>query len=348
MKKIMFKSALLALAAPLFLASCSSDSNDEPINGGEKFQGIMLSIPNIQTRATDNEMAINKLKVVVYDANNTATPIWSKDLSGSDVSGINTTAYKSIPVALAQGDYKMYLVANIDGYNVDKITGSTTWDSISEDDLKAAKITGLSAINATDLGTNYLPLGCSNAELKVNAADAETLGASGTIRVSSGASTTVYADLTYCVAKVNVTVTNASLPEVTFSSLKLNPYSTTSGLVANNSDLSKGTTDVVLAGTKENYQNGWKWGGTWYVAENLYDNRDAADKTKLNFSFSNSTYDKTRVLGEVTTDGVTTTTGVKRGYEYNVNGTISGKDLTIQVAVKEWKYFKSVQDLVED
>ena len=344
MKKIMFKSALLALAAPLFLASCSSDSNDEPINGGEKFQGIMLSIPNIQTRATDDEMTINKLKVVVYDADNTTTPIWSKDLSGADVSGINTAAYKSIPVALAQGTYKMYLVANIDGYSVDKISGSTNWNTISEDDLKAAKITGLSAINATELGTKYLPLGCSNAELKVNAADATPLGASGRITVSSGASTTVYADLTYCVAKVNVTVTNESLPEVTLTSLNMNPYSTTSGLVANSDDLSKGTTDVALVGSKTDLTRGWRWGGTWYVAENLYDNRDDADKTKLNFSFSNSTYDKTRVLGEITTE----TTGVKRGYEYDVNGTISGKDLTIKVAVKEWKYFKSVQDLVED
>lgn len=355
----MFKSALLALAAPLFLASCSSNSNDEPVNGGEDFQGIMLSIPNIQTRATSEEMTINNLKVIVYKSDDLDAPIWSKDLNGSDVSGIQLVSnYKSIPVALATGTYKMYIVANIDGYSVDKITGSTTWSTISESDLKDAKITGLSAINASDLGTKYLPLGCSNAEMKVDNNGTKTvLGATGTINVSSGASTTVYADLTYCVAKVNVTVTNESLPDVTLTSLIMNPSSTTSGLVGNNDDLSKSTADVTLAGTKSNLARGWEWTGTWYVAENLYnlannESRADGDKTKLNFTFSNSTYNKTgdnaRVLGETTQNGTTTVTGVKRGYEYDVNGTISGKELTIKVAVKEWKYSKSVQDLDED
>ena len=352
----MFKSALLALAAPLFLASCSSNSNDEPVNGGEDFQGIMLSIPNIQTRATSDEMTINNLKVIVYKSDDLDAPIWSKDLNGSDVSGIQLVSnYKSIPVALATGDYKMYIVANIDGYKIDGTSAtSVDWDNISESTLKSAKISDLTAINSTELGTKYLPLGCSNAEMKVedDNGNKTTLGDTGTITVSSGKSTTVYADLTYCVAKVNVTVTNESLPDVTLTSLIMNPYSTTSGLVGNNDDLSKGTTDVTLAGTKSNLTRGWKWTGTWYVAENLYDDRADADKTKLNFTFSNSTYNKTgdnaRVLGETTQNGTTTVTGVKRGYEYDVKGTISGKELTIKVAVNEWKYAKSVQNLDED
>lgn len=327
----------------------------------------MLSIPRLETRANSNpETTVKSLKVIVYKSG-TLTPYMVKDLSGADVQDINEQPWTDISIALGEGDYKMYMLANMgSAYTVkDEDGNAITWTSVREDKLKTAKITaGVTAITATSMSSNGLPMGCSNEKMKVkeSASSEYSEVGTGTIHVSSGSITSVQAELTICVAKVTATVINKSLPNVTLTSLKMNPYSTTSGLVADNSDLTKGSTDIEFSGNYYLYDattgalgttasnataaaanaKGWNWTTTYYVAENLYENRAEAEKTKLNFAFSNATYDASRVIDDKNENAVS---GVKRGFAYELEGTLKGKTLDIKVSVKPWVYHKSVQPL---
>ncbi|MDE6009520.1 MAG: hypothetical protein K2G90_09985 [Muribaculaceae bacterium] len=382
MKKILFKSALLALAAPLFLASCSSDSNEPnlPQNDPENFQGIMLNIPQNITRglADDDEATVNKLKVIVYDATSdsysgTAAPYMVKDLSGDDVSGITLNpTYTSIPVALPTGKYKLYLVANIDGLNGISVKVNNTainWTSVTEEALKTAKIEGIGIVDNADVlssatSRKYLPMGCANSTMKV---DGNQLGNTGKIDVTSGSKTTVQADLKFCVAKVICTVVNKDFPSVSLTTPSISGNSSTSGLVNDNNDRtsatggdlpgafynldSNGDLTTTTTTTPTTSATGWGWTGTFYIGENIYvDASNDAPRTTVTFDFDNDTYDKTRIIGVVYNNAgeITQVDGVKRGNLYQMTGTIKGKTLDVKVSVKPWTYSKTVQDLNEE
>ncbi|MDE6444717.1 MAG: hypothetical protein K2K64_09920 [Muribaculaceae bacterium] len=371
MKKLFIKSSILALAAPFLFASCSSDSN-EPTPDNNDFEGVVLSLPklNTATRATTTsaEMGLESVAIIAYESNTLNTPYRVVTLNETELNAVSTNSasdkYTKVPVALPAGkSYKIYVVANMTGYTVDK---GKTWTSMSETVLRDAKITGLTRVNASSLsGTDrkYLPMTCANEAIKTSATGSG-IGLNGTISVSSKSATDVYADLTYCLAKVRFTMLNSQVANLTLSSLSLSNYSEKTGLMVPETygttsstkleDLMTGgayheyvapnsVTDTDLTGAASDQTKKWSWQNTWYVGENLY--ATDATKTQLGVAFSNNFYDKTITLG---VKGTEYTAGLERGKFYDIIGQITGGAMTFDVKVNDWVYHKITMDLEED
>ena len=343
--------ALTALAAPL-LYGCSDELfPDGEGNGASADKGLVIYVPKVAadaepaaaTRAggvmafNGDEGEINSLYLFAYPKDGgERTSINLKE-------GVTTVAdapegYDGYRLDLATGTYRLYVAANVD---------ISDFATITEEELKNYHL------SIGGERASYLPMSCANSQMKVSyngeAGNTNVTDDAGIV-INSGASTHVWADLKFAVAKVRVTVLNDLRPDLTgLTSTSLTNLADASAL------MSGGTVTTELGGGefskkgKGYYQppvmnenilsvnidnmtsiedasagGTWAWQGVAYVAERLFD-ETVTDEPAVNLTFSDNS---TKIL-EIGTKGE----GLKRSYLYDYVGTSNGK---FKLAVQPW------------
>lgn len=380
------------LAGAGLLTACSSDSTEPTGPEVIEFEGIQLAISNpAGTRSanfattTENELKVQDLTVIAYNAEDYSKPASVVEATTTELNSVGTNSnndtYTLIRVPLAPGNYHIYVIANKTGYTLQNgETAISDLKSLGETDLKDSRFVSMLPIPAADVeaGTAYLPMSCDTYSLKTSATGNETFG-SGLVNVSRKSITNVYADLTFCVSKVRVTILNGTTNGLYLGNgfsatdgVKVKKYATAvgalNGIPASIPLATDGTADRVLTGSyytlpteakndpanwtianldastainnADNAKTTWAWQTIYYVPENLYKGSENASKTQVSLSFNNSVYDKTRSLG-------TDAEGLVRGKYYDVLGYTNAKQINIQVRVNEWRYHKYTTDLEE-
>lgn len=199
---------ILLLASGSLLTSCRDDLNRATGLSADG-TGLVIRIPDISsaaefgktrsndkrnTRAYDQskEGAISNLYVVaVPQSEGQLLRVIRLDISNQ----LPTDGYNSYPIELYPGNYKIYVVANLDQY----LPGATTTNIqdyvTTENDIK-----GLILNSQTDspLMPGHLPMACLPEE--VNGAS------NGYVAVNQGSATTITADLTFLCSKVRYTI----------------------------------------------------------------------------------------------------------------------------------------------
>ena len=376
--KSYIKSALFALAAPMLMTACSSDSNNEPTPAPEQFEGIQLAIPSymLPTRAendirpTENEAKINTLTIVAYkqNDNNAKTPVIIRK-SGSELS---TTAspifneYSSVNVGLAKGDYHIYLFANIEDNALTK-DGATFSANMEEADFKALSLSADALIQDAAVNgnqTKYLPMSCYYTDVKADANETD-FTTPGLVTIQTGKATAVYANLTLAVSKVKISLSNNKSAGVTINAPELanlanslsafndNPAklagaqkATINGKFFNlgsafNNDATPDWSKVDLAalrGEELSEVGSNLW--TWFGEAFICERLYAENDSKVTLNITHSSGDSS------STDlNGTTGVGFQRSYCYEIVGKIDSKTVSLQVRVKPWVYNKNVIDL---
>ena len=343
--------ALTALAAPL-LYGCSDELfPDGEGNGASADKGLVIYVPKVAadaepaaaTRAggvmafNGDEGEINSLYLFAYPKDGgERTSINLKE-------GVTTVAdapegYDGYRLDLDTGTYRLYVAANVD---------ISDFATITEEELKNYHL------SIGGERASYLPMSCANSQMKVSyngeAGNTNVTDDAGIV-INSGASTHVWADLKFAVAKVRVTVLNDLRPDLTgLTSTSLTNLADASAL------MSGGTVTTELGGGefskkgKGYYQlpvmnenilsvnidnmtsiedasagGTWAWQGVAYVAERLFD-ETVTDEPAVNLTFSDNS---TKIL-EIGTKGE----GLKRSYLYDYVGTSNGK---FKLAVQPW------------
>lgn len=341
--------ALTALAAPL-LYGCSDELfPDGEGNGASADKGLVIYVPKVAADATPaaatraggvmdfngDEGEINSLYLFAYPKDGgerTSINLKEEVATVADA----PEGYEGYKLDLATGTYRLYVAANV---NI------SDFATITEEDLKNyhLSIGGESA--------SYLPMSCANSQMKVSyngEAGSENVTDDAGIVINSGASTRVWADLKFAVAKVRVTVLNDLRPDLTdLTSTTLTNLADASALMSGGTvttelgggdfskqgyyqlpemkdDLLKVDIDNMTAMSGTPVGGDWAWQGVAYVAERLFGGT-ATDEPTVNLTFSDNS---TKIL-EIGTKGE----GLKRSYFYDYVGTSNGK---FKLAVQPW------------
>lgn len=380
------------LATAGLFTACSSESAEPTGPEVTEFEGIQLAISNpAGTRATNfanttaNELKVQDLTVIAYSTTDATKPTTVVDATDTELTSVQTNSnngnYTLIRVPLAPGNYHIYVIANKSDYILKNGENYISdFRTLSETDLKSSRFVSMSPIPFEDVndGKSYLPMSCNTDELKTSATGTDTFG-SGIVNVSKKSITNVYADLTFCVSKVRVTILNGTTNGLYLgdgfsatNGVKVKKYATQvgalTGISASIPLATDGTDDSALTGSyytlpqeakdnpehwtianldastaitdADNAKTTWAWQTIYYVPENLYKGSEDASKTQVSLSFNNSVYNKTRSLG-------TDAEGLVRGKYYDVLGYTNAKQINIQVRVNEWRYHKYTTDLDE-
>ncbi|MDE5902039.1 MAG: starch-binding protein [Muribaculaceae bacterium] len=342
---------ILPLAAALALPLTQGCSDDLFRNGegdGNSERGVVVYVPKVQpgqqlggsgrTRGAlnaykANEGDINSLHLFAYPAAGGAAQVF--DLLGGDVkpSASAPEDYEGYVLDLTPGDYRLYVVANVD---------FTDAASLTEKSLKDYEV------KVPESAKEGLPMSCSNSGMTVSyngAATYSTVGEQG-VNVAGGATVKVKADLKFAVAKVRVTMLNDLRPDLELESASLGSMADISSLMTDGSVTATiGTADFMEASyytlpemqpdlldvDVENMDiqavrpdDGWAWQGTAYVAERLFD-ADEANPSTVNLTLSDGT-EKVLTVG-------TKGEGLKRSYFYDYVGNSKGEFV---VEVQPW------------
>lgn len=207
------------------LSSCTDDLGfraDDVTD--ENFTGITLFIPDVNgaaefgatrsdgyanTRAYDQakEGNFNTLYIVAIDKKG---PIHIFQRNQSD--GVVETIYNKYQISLPAGDYKFYVVANMNRYlNTEAGESVSFYDKIHgvEDPEGAIRNLILNFNASRPLEPGFLPMACLAENIRVgsnaNAANREEL-VEGFVNIPTGTSKYVYADLDFLCAKVRYTI----------------------------------------------------------------------------------------------------------------------------------------------
>lgn len=394
MKSTTIYKSLLALAAPMLLAACSS-SADEPVNPDDNFEGIILNIPSLSTRAGEednysnpsaDEKEIKKLTVLAYNVKSPTSTTDGPEVIEVDPTGVNDGNYTAKRVPLKAGQYHIYVLANIasdkglvksDGYEI------TSFATMSEATLKAAY---LNTKATTTLPETGMPMTCSNSAIKEGGSTADKMiGESGSIEIVKGTPKVIYADLTFCYSKVRYAVFNPAVGDLRFGTQPVavtNSAKKTGVFTGFESLTSTDLEDVQITGSYCDLPTGvdgskdddyystvsldglkvkddqttpgseWAYQGTVYVPEHLFTTNPKPDTaTELAFKFNLNTYDKSFMFGQKTTlpesnyGASVEKDGVVRGVVYEVVAFTKKKEISLQVRVKKWGYYKYQYEL---
>ena len=211
-----------ALALPL-AQGCSDDILPDGEGGGDAERGVVVYVPKVEpgvqltgsgrTRGAlndykANEGDINSLQLFAYPVNEGDVKVF--DLKGDDVKRSSSAPenYEGYVLDLTPGDYRLYVVANVDFRDP---------APLSEANLKSY------AVEAPESAEKGLPMSCANSGMMVsyNGDDSyKSVGEQG-ITVAGGATVKVKADLKFAVAKVRVTMLNDLRPGVTLDNAML-------------------------------------------------------------------------------------------------------------------------------
>lgn len=338
-----------ALALPL-AQGCSDDILPDGEGGGDAERGVVVYVPKVEpgvqltgsgrTRGAlndykANEGDINSLQLFAYPVNEGDVKVF--DLKGDDVKRSSSAPenYEGYVLDLTPGDYRLYVVANVDFRDP---------APISEANLKSYEV------EAPESAEKGLPMSCANSGMMVsyNGDDSyKSVGEQG-ITVAGGATVKVKADLKFAVAKVRVTMLNDLRPGVKLDNAMLDNLGGMSLLMPGTgagepgatsmsgpfteysyytlpemqSDLLKVDVDN-MEPTEEPAAEGWAWQGTSYVGERLFSEGDKPSTVTLTFSDST---EKEYFIG-------TKGEGVKRSYFYDYVGNSKGE---FKLEVQPW------------
>lgn len=338
-----------ALALPL-AQGCSDDILPDGEGGGDAERGVVVYVPKVEpgvqltgsgrTRGALNDYKayegdINSLQLFAYPVNEGDVKVF--DLKGDDVKRSSSAPenYEGYVLDLTPGDYRLYVVANVDFRDP---------APLSEANLKSYEV------EAPESAEKGLPMSCANSGMMVsyNGDDSyKSVGEQG-ITVAGGATVKVKADLKFAVAKVRVTMLNDLRPGVTLDNAMLDNLGGMSLLMPGTgagepgatsmsgpfteysyytlpemqSDLLKVDVDN-MEPTEEPAAEGWAWQGTSYVGERLFSEGDKPSTVTLTFSDSTK---KGLIIG-------TKGEGVKRSYFYDYVGNSKGE---FKLEVQPW------------
>lgn len=338
-----------ALALPL-AQGCSDDILPDGEGGGDAERGVVVYVPKVEpgvqltgsgrTRGALNEYKakegdINSLQLFAYPVNEGDVKVF--DLKGDDVKRSSSAPenYEGYVLDLTPGDYRLYVVANVDFRDS---------APLSEANLKSY------AVEAPESAEKGLPMSCANSGMMVsyNGDDSyKSVGEQG-ITVAGGATVKVKADLKFAVAKVRVTMLNDLRPGVTLDNAMLDNLGGMSLLMPGTGAGEPGATSMSgpfteysyytlpemqpdllkvdvdnMEPTEEPAAEGWAWQGTSYVGERLFSKSDEPSTVTLTFSDSTK---KGLIIG-------TKGEGVKRSYFYDYVGNSKGE---FKLEVQPW------------
>lgn len=338
-----------ALALPL-AQGCSDDILPDGEGGGDAERGVVVYVPKVEpgvqltgsgrTRGALNEYKakegdINSLQLFAYPVNEGDVKVF--DLKGDDVKRSSSAPenYEGYVLDLTPGDYRLYVVANVDFRDP---------APLSEANLKSY------AVEAPESAEKGLPMSCANSGMMVsyNGDDSyKSVGEQG-ITVAGGATVKVKADLKFAVAKVRVTMLNDLRPGVTLDNAMLDNLGGMSLLMPGTVAGEPGATSMSgpfteysyytlpemqpdllkvdvdnMKPTEEPAAEGWAWQGTSYVGERLFSKSDEPSTVTLTFSDSTK---KGLIIG-------TKGEGVKRSYFYDYVGNSKGE---FKLEVQPW------------
>lgn len=338
-----------ALALPL-AQGCSDDILPDGEGGGDAERGVVVYVPKVEpgvqltgsgrTRGALNDYKakegdINSLQLFAYPVNEGDVKVF--DLKGDDVKRSSSAPenYEGYVLDLTPGDYRLYVVANVDFRDP---------APLSEANLKSY------AVEAPESAEKGLPMSCANSGMMVsyNGDDSyKSVGEQG-ITVAGGATVKVKADLKFAVAKVRVTMLNDLRPGVTLDNAMLDNLGGMSLLMPGTVAGEPGATSMSgpfteysyytlpemqpdllnvdvdnMEPTEEPAAEGWAWQGTSYVGERLFSKSDEPSTVTLTFSDSTK---KGLIIG-------TKGEGVKRSYFYDYVGNSKGE---FKLEVQPW------------
>lgn len=338
-----------ALALPL-AQGCSDDILPDGEGGGDAERGVVVYVPKVEpgvqltgsgrTRGAlndykANEGDINSLQLFAYPVNEGDVKVF--DLKGDDVKRSLSAPenYEGYVLDLTPGDYRLYVVANVDFRDP---------APLSEANLKSYEV------EAPESAEKGLPMSCANSGMMVsyNGDDSyKSVGEQG-ITVAGGATVKVKADLKFAVAKVRVTMLNDLRPGVTLDNAMLDNLGGMSLLMPGTVAGEPGATSMSgpfteysyytlpemrpdllkvdvdnMEPTEEPAAEGWAWQGTSYVGERLFSKSDEPSTVTLTFSDSTN---KGFIIG-------TKGEGVKRSYFYDYVGNSKGE---FKLEVQPW------------
>lgn len=338
-----------ALALPL-AQGCSDDILPDGEGGGDAERGVVVYVPKVEpgvqltgsgrTRGALNDYKakegdINSLQLFAYPVNEGDVKVF--DLKGDDVKRSSSAPenYEGYVLDLTPGDYRLYVVANVDFRDP---------APLSEANLKSY------AVEAPESAEKGLPMSCANSGMMVsyNGDDSyKSVGEQG-ITVAGGATVKVKADLKFAVAKVRVTMLNDLRPGVTLDNAMLDNLGGMSLLMPGTVAGEPGATSMSgpfteysyytlpemqpdllkvdvdnMKPTEEPAAEGWAWQGTSYVGERLFSKSDEPSTVTLTFSDSTK---KGLIIG-------TKGEGVKRSYFYDYVGNSKGE---FKLEVQPW------------
>lgn len=217
-------SILLGMAA---ISSCADDLEVRSNNGEPFGTTLTIYIPNVdeaaeygRTRADyqsqadladANEAVINNLSFFAYpvkkegnvyveDNSNNRKPIIQTNLTPA--TGAAVFSYKAYTIdGFQAGDYRMYVLANLDRY-VDELSlsPSTPESYIRNLVLKFGDTTDKYLLEG------YLPMACLNTEMKYDAAGNKKVDSTDGVFTLAEGQNEVYADMTFLCAKVRYTI----------------------------------------------------------------------------------------------------------------------------------------------
>ena len=190
-----------AMAIMLCMASCADDTVFPAVENGDGVTSVTLRIPNPGAAAsrsaandpdpsvalTGDEGKINTLWLLAYNTSGNGHVIRQLQSSGQV-----THEYSDYKVTFKPGDYRFYVVANLDAY----IDGTISADT-PEETLKAMTL-GFSPEKLPNL-TDGIPMACLPAEIS-------EAGDDGIVTIAAGENKTIHADMTFLCAKVRYTI----------------------------------------------------------------------------------------------------------------------------------------------
>lgn len=230
MKKVIRVAQRAVCAFGIFGSLLLSTSCTDEVNNGiipeDSSSGVSIFIPNISgaasfansrsdfnssTRAevevTETESTINNIYLVAFQGEEIFKVV-KINKTGSSVEGDYTEYGK---VNLPKGNYRFYLLANLDSYlpegksSVDKITVKSEIENLI---LNFGNDQGLS------LTGDNLPMFCLPKDIKTSIDDSSKMGSDGTLEITEdGNGGKIYADLTFLCSKVRYTILFNNTPD---------------------------------------------------------------------------------------------------------------------------------------
>lgn len=210
---------LAALVPALFSCTDELGFNNGDENLGEDFTGITLYIPNIEdaaefgatradgyanTRAydTQKEGNFNTLYIAAVDESENVQTFLKTVSNGTE------EGYNKYTVSLKPGNYRFYVVANLNRYTVKDGNESATFADIATTESEIRQHI-LNFSSSRPLEPGFLPMACLNEDIKVGEsatsavknADKEVF-----VNISAGDNKKVYADLRFLCSKVRYTI----------------------------------------------------------------------------------------------------------------------------------------------
>lgn len=363
MKKLMQTYIFNLIAAVALLsgmASCTDDT-DMPRAIDDGTTSITLRIPNPESaaefarsraatgdpdpsqNAEEGEGAIKSLWLLAYPTDGTESVV-RKLLSSGQV----TNEYSDYKITIKPGDYRLYVVANLDSYIDDPISATT-----DEEELKSL-VLNFSPERLPNL-SDGLPMACLPSEI-------DEAGDDGTVAIAPGHNVTVHADMTFLCAKVRYTIMfdnsadGFSRPAFGDNTVTISDGSF-SGVIASTSLITPATTTTerafeidpapLAAGEATIYTRSWQ--GTVYLPENLLTGKDRTllhlnatldtNDTPLSYTIPLPSPDADKQSAEAKT--------LKRGHYYDLTGRITtlGDKLDLTAEVKDWTLLTLTYDL---